>query len=218
MPDEVIDTAVMGLRQQLAAMGEPARRRQVSVLFADVSGFTALSERLDHEVLADLMNELWGRLDTVITELGGRIDKHMGDAVMGVWGVEATREDDPERAVRAALLLQEAVADFRAESGHDVRLRVGVNTGPALLGSVGTTSELTVMGDTVNVASRLEHSAPAWGSAHRPRHLPPCPGCVRRRSRPGRGRPRQVGARAGLRRAEGEAAHVPYPDSRCRGR
>ena len=160
VPDEVIDAAVTGLRQQLAAMGEPARRRKVSVLFADVSGFTALSERLDHEVLADLMNELWGRLDTVITELGGRIDKHMGDAVMGVWGVEATREDDPERAVRAALLLQEAVADFRAESGHDVRLRVGVNTGPALLGSVGTTSEHTVIGDTVNVASRLEHGAP----------------------------------------------------------
>ena len=71
MPDEVIDTAVTTLRQQLAAVGEPARRRQVTVLFADVSAFTALSERLDHEVLADLMNELWGRLDTVITELGG---------------------------------------------------------------------------------------------------------------------------------------------------
>ena len=206
MPDEVIDAAVTTLRQQLAAVDEPARRRQVTVLFADVSGFTALSERLDHEVLADLMNELWGRLDTVITELGGRIDKHMGDAVMGVWGVEATREDDPERAVRAALLLQEAVADFRAESGHDVRLRVGVNTGPALLGFVGTTSEHTIMGDTVNVASRLEHIVARWGSAHRPRHLPPCPGCVRRRSRPGRGRARQVGARTGLRRAEGEAA------------
>jgi len=71
LPDEVIDAAVTTLRQQLAAVGEPARRRQVTVLFADVSAFTALSERLDHEVLADLMNELWGRLDTVITELGG---------------------------------------------------------------------------------------------------------------------------------------------------
>ena len=69
MPDEAIDAAVMGLRQQLAAMGEPSRRRQVSGSFADVSGFTALSERLDHEVLADPMDELWGRLDTVIADL-----------------------------------------------------------------------------------------------------------------------------------------------------
>ena len=180
-----------------------------------MSGFTALSERLGHEVLADLMNELGGRFNTVISELRGRIDKHMGDAVRGR-GVEATREDDPERAVRADLLLQEAVAGFRATSGYDVRLRVGVNTAPALLGFVGRTSKHTIMGDTVNVASRLQHISPVGAVliAHDMyRHVR---GYVRRRSRPSHGRAGRAGTGTGIRRSEGEATHVPYPDSRCR--
>jgi class 3 adenylate cyclase len=100
--DDVIDAAIAALRKQLGEEGEE-RRRQVTVLFADVSGFTALSERLDPEVLANLMNRLWSLLDAAIVDNGGHIDKHMGDAVMAVWGVHATREDDPERGVRAAL-------------------------------------------------------------------------------------------------------------------
>jgi class 3 adenylate cyclase/tetratricopeptide (TPR) repeat protein len=160
--DEVIDAAIAALRKQLTERDEQ-RRRQVTVLFADVSGFTALSERLDPEVLANLMNHLWSLLDAAILEHGGHIDKHMGDAVMAVWGVHGTREDDPERAVRAALQLQEQLGRFRAESASEVTMRVGVNTGPVLLGAVGTTAEVTVMGDVVNVASRLEHAAPVGG-------------------------------------------------------
>ncbi len=161
VPDDVLDVTVDALRRQLSTVDAGAqRRRQVSVLFADVSGFTAMSEGMDAELVADVMNDIWARLDVVITEHGGRIDKHIGDAIMAVWGTETAEEDDPERAVRAGLALQEALATFATEVGVAVAMRVGISTGLALVGAVGTTSEPTAMGDTVNVASRLEHHAP----------------------------------------------------------
>ncbi|HEY1279025.1 MAG TPA: adenylate/guanylate cyclase domain-containing protein, partial [Acidimicrobiales bacterium] len=161
VPDDVVDAAVAALRRQLVG-ADPTeqRRRQITVLFADVSGFTAMSERMDPELVADVMNDVWARLDVVIVEHGGRIDKHMGDGVMAVWGGDAAREDDPERAVRAGLALQATLASFVADTQVDIAMRVGINTGPALVGAVGTTLELTAMGDTVNLASRLEHHAP----------------------------------------------------------
>jgi class 3 adenylate cyclase len=139
------------------------------VLFADVSGFTAMSERMDAELVAGLMNAVWSRLDLVVTEHGGRVDKHIGDAVMAVWGAVGTHEDDPERAVRAGLALQVELAEFNANANANVAeavtlaMRVGICTGLAHFGAVGNTAELTVMGDTVNLASRLEHLAPANG-------------------------------------------------------
>jgi class 3 adenylate cyclase/tetratricopeptide (TPR) repeat protein len=163
--DEVIETTIAALRRQLVTLdvGGGQRRRQVSVLFADVSGFTAMSEALDAEDVSDVMNRAWERLDAVVVAHGGRIDKHIGDALMAIWGTETTREDDPERAVRAALGLQEAMADHRAEAGIELRMRVGVNTGPVMLGAVGSTGEFTALGDAVNLASRLEHAAPPDG-------------------------------------------------------
>ncbi len=164
VPDDVVDLAVEALRRQLATLNAATpRRRQVTVLFADVSGFTAMSEHMDAELVSEMMNDIWARLDVVVTEHGGRIDKHIGDAVMAVWGAEATREDDPERAVRAGLALQEELAVFRSQASLQVAMRVGISTGPAHLGAVGTMAESTVMGDTVNVASRLEHLAPTDG-------------------------------------------------------
>ncbi len=164
VPDDVVDASIRALRDQLALLdhGEE-RRRHVTVLFADVSGFTTLSETRDPEVVTQVMNALWARLDALIIEGGGVIDKHIGDAVMAVWSGGGSRENDPELAVRTALSLQEAVAAFRAESDVDLEMRVGVNTGPVLLGSVGTTGEITVIGDAVNVASRLETVAPLGG-------------------------------------------------------
>ena len=166
--DAVVDASLGALRQQLAALAAQARqpepqRKQVTVLFADVSGFTALSETLDHEEVAELMNALWQALDREITARGGVIDKHIGDAVMALWGARTAREDDPEQALRAALALQAALAAFRRQ--HDVALamRIGINTGPVLVGDVGTTAEFTAMGDAVNIASRLEHAAPIGG-------------------------------------------------------
>lgn len=161
VPDEVVDAAVAALRHQLTDLdaGRP-QRRVVTALFADVSGFTALSETLDAEVLAGVMNDLWNRLDGEISRLGGRVDKHMGDSVMALWGADMAKEDDVERAVRAGLALQDALADFRDETGWPVAMRVGINTGPALVGAVGSAAESTAMGDAVNLASRLEHAAP----------------------------------------------------------
>jgi class 3 adenylate cyclase/tetratricopeptide (TPR) repeat protein len=161
VPDEVVDAALTALRRQIADLdGVRARRRQITVVFADVSGFTALSERLDPEILAGLMNELWESLDGVVVGFGGRVDKHMGDAVMALFGADAVQEDDVERAVRAGLALHDALAAFRQSTGHPLAMRVGINTGQALVGSVGSATEQTAMGDTVNVASRLEHAAP----------------------------------------------------------
>jgi class 3 adenylate cyclase/tetratricopeptide (TPR) repeat protein len=161
VPDEVIDAAVEALRQRLASSpSDSERRRQVTVLFADMSGFTSMSERLDAEIVASIMNELWARLDRVITDLGGQIDKHIGDAVMAVWGVASTQEDDPERAVRAGLAIQEELVRRGADG---VAMRVGINTGPVHLGAIGATGEFTAMGDTVNVASRVEGIAPPGG-------------------------------------------------------
>jgi class 3 adenylate cyclase/tetratricopeptide (TPR) repeat protein len=159
IPDDIVDTAIRTLRAQLDAVSSDRRRRQATVLFADVTGFTAMSETMDAEELTVLMDRLWTVLDKVVIEHGGHVDKHIGDALMAVWGAHTTREDDPEQAVRAALSLQVALDRFRRENDTEFGMRVGVNTGPVALGSVGVSGEFTAMGDAVNVASRLEHAA-----------------------------------------------------------
>jgi class 3 adenylate cyclase len=163
--DAVADAALASLREKLAALQLPTveQRKLATVLFADVSGFTALSETLDAEDITAIMNALWVRLDAVVRAHGGRIDKHIGDALMALWGADQAREDDPEQAVRAALALQGELAAFRAERALTLPMRIGVNTGPVLLGAVGSTHEFTAMGDAVNLASRLEHAAPVGG-------------------------------------------------------
>ncbi|RME50061.1 MAG: hypothetical protein D6796_03770 [Caldilineae bacterium] len=165
--DAAVDTSIAALREKLAALTPslPAnqQRKQVTVLFADVSGFTAMSETMDAEEVSDLMNALWQDIDSIVVKHGGVIDKHIGDAVMALWSVENTREDDPERAIRAALEMQARLA--RLQSARRVRLamRIGINTGLVVLGGVGTTGEFSAMGDAVNLASRLEHAAPVGG-------------------------------------------------------
>jgi tetratricopeptide (TPR) repeat protein len=109
------------------------------------------------------VNDLWQRLDQRIIQRGGRIDKHIGDAVMALWGVDQAREDDPAKAVQAALEMQAALGEFRKDNQADLGMRIGVHTGYALLGQVATTNEFTAMGDAVNLASRLEHAAPPDG-------------------------------------------------------
>ncbi|MGQ0604845.1 MAG: ATP-binding protein [Anaerolineales bacterium] len=173
--DAVVDAALAPMREKLAALSSPLRaggteerateqqRKQVTVLFADVSGFTAMSETLDAEEVTATMNALWARLDGAIHAHGGRIDKHIGDAVMALFGAPLAREDDPERAIRAGLAMQAELTTFAAGRRHPLAMRIGINTGPVVLGAVGTTGEYTAMGDAVNVASRLEHAAPVGG-------------------------------------------------------
>ena len=174
--DAVVDPAIAALREKLVALedvptlprrgglaGVEEQRKQVTILFADISGFTAMSETMDAEEVRNTMNALWTRLDGTITSHGGMIDKHIGDAVMALFGAPTAREDDPERAIRAALAMQADMTAFREERKAELAVRIGINTGPVLLGEVGTTSEYTAMGDAVNLASRLEHAAPVGG-------------------------------------------------------
>ena len=165
--DAIVDSALGPMREKLAALEAQSRadqqRKQATVLFADVSGFTAMSETMDAEEVAGVMNDLWAAVDRAITEQGGHIDKHIGDAVMALWGADTAREDDPERAVRAALAMQAAIGFFCETRGAALAMRIGINTGPVVLGAVGTTGEFTAMGDAVNLASRLEHAAPVGG-------------------------------------------------------
>lgn len=167
VPDEVIDATITALRARMDVLaGEvpgEKKRKQVTVLFADVSGFTNTSEDMDAEDVADSVNVLWQRLDAAITGFNGRVDKHIGDAIMGLWGTEEAREDDPEQAIRAALAMLAAVEELADEGHATFPIRVGINTGPVILGEMGTTGEYTAMGNTVNVAARLEGSAPVGG-------------------------------------------------------
>lgn len=164
VPDDVLEVGLTALRAQLEALqtARPKQRRHVTVLFADLAGFTAMGEAIDAEELSDALDHVWRRLDAVILAEGGQIDKHIGDAVMALWGVEEAREDDPERAIRAALHLQQAVADLSGLTGA-IDLRIGINTGPVVLGELAGTEEFTALGDTVNVAARLEAAAPVGG-------------------------------------------------------
>jgi class 3 adenylate cyclase/tetratricopeptide (TPR) repeat protein len=174
--DDVVDTLAAAAREKLAVMEAQRaveQRKQVTVLFADVSGFTALVETVDPEEVRDTMNTLWVRLDATIIAHEGTIDKHMGDAVMAIFGAPTAREDDPERAIRTALAMQKEIKEWKKkvdESGSPISdlqslisIRVGIHTGPVWLGAVATTAEYTAMGDTVNLAFRLQHAAPVGG-------------------------------------------------------
>ena len=145
--------------------GPSEERRTVTVLFADLSGYTAVSERLDHETVKALTERCLTRLAAEVDRFGGRVDKYIGDNVMAVFGAPVAHENDPERAVRAAFGMQAAMAELNRgiapEFGFELPLRIGVNTGEVLAGRVG--DAYTVVGDTVNVAARLQAAAPAGG-------------------------------------------------------
>ncbi len=160
--DEVVDAAIAALRHQLGdATTPPPQRKVVTVLFADIAGFTAWSESADVEEVGETIDAIWQRLDAAVAANGGRIDKHIGDALMAVWGVMDASDRDPERAVRAALEMRDVFAGvWPATVGPELQIRIGVNTGQAILRRVGTTGEYTALGDAVNIASRLEQAAP----------------------------------------------------------
>ena len=136
-----------------------SERRLVSVLFADLVGFTTLSESRDAEEVRELLSRYFDTCRRLITRYGGAVEKFIGDAVMAVWGTPVAMEDDAERAVRAALELVDAVTALGAEVGApDLRARAGVLTGEAAV-TIGATSEGMVAGDLVNTASRIQSAA-----------------------------------------------------------
>jgi class 3 adenylate cyclase/tetratricopeptide (TPR) repeat protein len=137
----------------------PEERRQVTVLFADLSGYTAFAERMDPEAVKALVDRALVRLGQEVERYGGTVDKYIGDNVMAIFGAPVAHEDDAERAVRAGLGMQAAMFEVNdgLPDGAHFELRVGVNTGEVLAGAVG--DAYTVIGDTVNVASRLQSAA-----------------------------------------------------------
>ena len=158
-----IETASPRGRDQTAgpAAGE---RKQVTVLFTDFSGFTAFSATRDAEDVRDYITSLWARLDAIITAHGGMIEKHIGDAIMAVFGARQAREDDPEQAVRTGLAMQKCLGQLRnAGAWPPLQMRVGIHTGQVVLGPLGDTGEFTATGDTVNLSNRLEQNAPLGG-------------------------------------------------------
>ncbi|MGA2211217.1 MAG: adenylate/guanylate cyclase domain-containing protein [Acidimicrobiales bacterium] len=126
-------------------------RKLASVLFADIVGFTSLAERTDPEIVARAVDAAFRELGKVVTAHGGTVDKFMGDSVMAVFGVPVAHEDDAERAVAAALAMRDL--------GGELVFSIGVNSGEVMATAVGRAGDMTVIGDTVNVAARLEKTA-----------------------------------------------------------
>ena len=140
-------------------------RRQVTVVFADISGFTALSERLDPEEVASFSNDCMKELIDAVYQYEGMVDKFIGDCIMAVFGAPIALEDDAERALRATLAMRERLEVFNRKwivrLKEPLALHIGINSGTVIAGNVGNDLRMsyTVMGDTVNVASRLEGAA-----------------------------------------------------------
>src|SRR6476661_7565187 len=150
-----------------AMVGRPmeGERRIVTMLFCDVVGSTAMAERLDPEAWADIMNEVFEQLIAPIDRYEGTTARLMGDAIFALFGAPIAHEDDPQRAVSAGLEIVAAMQAYRekhnADPDRDLNVRVGINTGPVVVGEVGSDLrvEYTAMGDAVNVAARMEQTA-----------------------------------------------------------
>ena len=134
-------------------------RRVATVLFADLVGFTRLSEGADPEHVKNLVDRCFESLAADIVSYGGQVDKVIGDALVAIFGAPVAHEDDAERAVRAALRMQEHLDQLRTETNMELQMRVGVNTGEVLVGALRAGGDYTAMGDVVNTASRLQSIA-----------------------------------------------------------
>ncbi|MES2634686.1 MAG: adenylate/guanylate cyclase domain-containing protein [Pseudomonadota bacterium] len=145
------------------------QRRELTVLFSDLAGFTSLSEKLAPEQVADVINLYLNEVTKVIMAHGGTVDKFIGDAVMAFWGAPLDDADHAMHGVTAAIAMQKAMDElqprFAAMGASGVSMRVGVNSGPAIVGNMGSDLrfDYTALGDTVNLASRLEGANKAYG-------------------------------------------------------
>jgi adenylate cyclase len=150
------------LVQALIARGDlgtlPSQTREVTVLFTDIVGFTARTERLGAEATAEFLNHHFGLVATCIEAEGGIVDKYIGDGVMALWGAVEPEADHALRATRSAGAIAAALREDNARRSETVRMRIGVHTGPVVVGNIGTPTRMnyTVVGDTVNIAQRLE--------------------------------------------------------------
>ena len=165
--DVVVDASINALRRQLAdlnASPPDEQRKLVTVLFADLAGFTAMCEHMDPEEMRELQDAYFAAVTKPIVAYGGSVEKYIGDAVLAVFGVPETHEDDAERAVHAALAMQGALDNLnlrRASEGEKtspLRLRIGIHTG-LVVSRVDEDGDFVITGDTVNLASHLQSVA-----------------------------------------------------------
>src|SRR5262249_39448851 len=140
-------------------------RKQVTVLFADTVGFTALARDLDPEVVHEVMDHCFALLTAEVHRFEGTINQYTGDGVMALFGAPIAHEDSPRRALHAALGMQRAMQDFgrelQAQRGFSVQMRIGLNTGLVVVGKIGDDLRMdyTAVGDTTNLAARLQQLA-----------------------------------------------------------
>ena len=143
-------------------LGLGGKRQPLTILFSDIRGFTGIAERIAPEVLVDVLCQHFARAGEIIHRHGGTLDKFIGDAVMAFWGAPTPRIDHGLCAVRAALEMQAAAIELSAlvrdKVGEEIRIGIGINTGDAVVGNIGspTRMEYTAVGDPVNLASRIE--------------------------------------------------------------
>ncbi len=170
--DVVADTAIASLQEKLAALKQKTgseQRKMVTVLFADLVGFTSMAEKMEPEDVREVLEACFARWQAAIQQYGGLVEKFIGDAVMAVFGLSSSQEDDAERAVRSGLqMLHELEAlnrRFEAEYGLRLAVRVGIHTGLAVVSTLSDSQagDFVAVGDTVNLASRLQAAAPANG-------------------------------------------------------
>jgi class 3 adenylate cyclase len=135
----------------------PGERRQVTILFADLCGFTALSQTMDAEDLHAIVSRYAELVDGIVLSYGGSIDKHIGDAVMALFGAPIAHGDDPLRAARAAIDIHAGMKQLGREFGRQLAVHVGIASGEVVAGGLAGTDrrEYTVHGDSVNLAARL---------------------------------------------------------------
>jgi len=144
----------------------PSERREVTVIFLDIKDFTHLAERLDPEEATDILNRIFQPIINIIYKYEGSINKFLGDGLMIVFGTPYSHENDPERAIRTSMEIMESIErNGEIEIGSKkmkLKVSIGINTGLCISGEIGSDSrkEFTVIGDTVNLASRLQGIAP----------------------------------------------------------
>lgn len=177
---EVVDTAMAALHDKLIALqsSSPADSpKQMAVLVADLSGFTAMSELMDAEVVRDTINAIWQKLDSVIAAWGGHIDQYIGDAVVALFAIKSDLADCMERVVLSALDMQRELAYFNErqhKDGYtgrlsnlsavlDLQMRIGIHFGPVMFGKMGSSQQFTAVGDTITIAKQLERAASVGG-------------------------------------------------------
>src|ERR1041385_2844393 len=151
------------------ARAATSERRPLTILFADIAGSTTIAEKFDPEDWTVLVQQAFDRLNTIASRYGGTVARLMGDGVLVFFGAPVAHEDDPERAVRCGLDMVREIGGLggpgQTAQSVPLQVRVGINTGPVVVGMVGSdvAREYPAMGDAVNVAARMQASAPPGG-------------------------------------------------------